>query len=82
MRGRFRLVARIIVALASIAMLLATPEAHSSPCQKLWVWNPAINECMPPPPSTPSWATQDLRPVWDPGHQAWRIWMGPVWVPL
>lgn len=26
----------------------------------LWVWNPATNECRPPPPPATPWAPQDL----------------------
>ena len=37
---------------------------------------------VPPPPPTPLWAPQDKRPVWDPGHQQWGIWIGAAWVPV
>ncbi|BCQ08607.1 hypothetical protein [Mycobacterium heckeshornense] len=33
---------------------------------------------VPPPPPQPQWAPSV---GWDPGHQAWGIWEGPVWIP-
>lgn len=67
MRGRCRLIAGILVASASMGVVMfSTPEAHSSPCQKLRVWNPATDECRPPPSPRPATLGRPMppRPSW------------------
>jgi hypothetical protein len=74
-----RLAAVIVVALASMAIVtLATPEASSSPCQKLWSWNPVTNECKPPPPAPPATLGRSHPPP--PWYTAPPPW-APPWVP-
>ena len=43
----------VVSASAAIAAL-ATPEASSSPCQALWVWDPTINQMLAPTTSATS----------------------------
>jgi hypothetical protein len=54
---------------------------------------PPVPEWYQPPPAyAPPFAPQDVPPPppqpqnapslgWDPGHRAWGIWEGPVWIP-
>lgn len=53
--GVHRLAAVFTVVSASAAIAaLATPEASSSPCQALWVWDPTINQMLAPTTSATS----------------------------
>ena len=56
MRGFVRhLAAVLMLTFGAITVVTVTaPVAGSSPCQKLWLWNPATNECRPPRPPPPA----------------------------
>lgn len=67
-----RLAASGVAGLASLAIVVLTPpELSASPCQVLWQWNPATNECRPPAPPPPPTGGRILRlytppPSWAP----------------
>lgn len=81
MRERIRRLATLAVMepASNAAITFAAPEANSSPCQALWSWNPATNECTPPPPPGPP-ATIG-RPIPPPPWYPAPPWAPPT-VPL
>ena len=80
MRERIRRLATFVVAGSATvaAVTLAAPVANSSPCQVLWSWNPATNECTPPPPGPPATVGRPIPPP--PWYAAPPPW-APPWAP-
>jgi hypothetical protein len=78
-----RLAAFGVVAFALMAIVaVATPEARSSRCQKLWSWNPVTNECTPPPAAPPATLGRPVPPpAWYTSPPPWAPPWAPAWVP-
>jgi hypothetical protein len=69
----------LVLAFAALTIvMLAAPEASSSPCQALWSWNPATNECKPPPPPPAATLGRPIPPPpWYTPPPPWA----PPWAP-